>query len=101
MFIQRTQTDSVNNSFEACLHLSIIQYRIYLHYLTCNPMNTMPTDFCSCIQIPLQTIFNDFYFFHYSWLTVFCQFSTVQESDPMTHTCIHSFSHVILHCAPS
>ena len=30
-------------------------------------------------------------FFHYSWFTVFCQFSTVQHGDPVTHTCIHSF----------
>ena len=34
---------------------------------------------------------NDFYFFHYSWFTVFCQFSTVQQGDPVTHTCTHSF----------
>ena len=32
-----------------------------------------------------------FIFFHYSWLTVFCPFSTVQQGDPVTHTCIHSF----------
>ena len=32
-----------------------------------------------------------FIFFHYSWFTVFCQFSTVQHGDPITHTCIHSF----------
>ena len=36
-------------------------------------------------------------FFHCSWFTVFCQFSTVQHSDPLTHTCIHSFSHTIFH----
>ena len=30
-------------------------------------------------------------FFHYSWFTVFCQFSAVQHGDPVTHTCIHSF----------
>ena len=40
---------------------------------------------------------NDFYFFHCSWFTVFCQFSTVQQSDPVTHKYIHSFSHIILH----
>ena len=32
-------------------------------------------------------LYNDFYFFHYSWFTVFCQFS-----DPVTHTCTHSLS---------
>ena len=49
--------------------------------------------------------FNDFYFLHYSWFTVFCQFSTIQQSDPVTqthiHTYIHSFSHSFLHQAPS
>ena len=29
--------------------------------------------------------------FHYSWFTVFCQFSTVQHGDPVTHTSIHFF----------
>ena len=32
-----------------------------------------------------------FIFFHYSWFTVFCQFSSVQHGDPVIHTCIHSF----------
>ena len=42
--------------------------------------------------------YNDF-FFPYSWFTVFCQFSTVQHGDPVTHTCIGSFfSHYL---APS
>ena len=34
---------------------------------------------------------NDFYFFHYSWSTVFCQFSTAQQGHPITRTCIYSF----------
>ena len=34
---------------------------------------------------------NDFYFLHHSWFTVFCQFSTVQQGDPVTHAYIHSF----------
>ena len=34
---------------------------------------------------------NDFYSFHYDWFTVFCHFSTVQQSNPVTHTCIHCF----------
>ena len=44
-----------------------------------------------------------FIFFHYSWFTVFCPFSTVQQSDPVTHTYIYffSFSCIILHHAPS
>ena len=39
---------------------------------------------------------NDFYFFHHSWSTVFCQFSTVQQGDPVTYTYTHSFSHIIM-----
>ena len=35
--------------------------------------------------------YNDFDFFHYSWFIVFCQFSTVQQGDPVTHIGIHSF----------
>ena len=31
-----------------------------------------------------------FVFFHYSWFTVFGQFSTAQQGDPVTHACIHS-----------
>ena len=33
-------------------------------------------------------LYNDFYFFHYSW---YCQFSTIQRGYPVIHTCIHSF----------
>ena len=44
---------------------------------------------------------NDFYFFHYSWFTVFYQFSAIQQGDPVTHTYIYSFSPIILHHAPS
>ena len=42
-----------------------------------------------------------FIFFHFSWLTAFCQFSTVQQGDPVTHTHIHSFSHIMLPYVPS
>ena len=41
-------------------------------------------------------ILNIFYFFHHSWFTVFCQFSTVKQDDPVTHMYIHSFSHIIM-----
>ena len=34
--------------------------------------------------------YNDFYFLHYSWFTVFCHFFTAQQGDPVTHTCIQS-----------
>ena len=37
--------------------------------------------------------FNDFYFFHYSWFTVLCQFSTVQQSDSFTHTYSDTYTH--------
>ena len=30
-------------------------------------------------------------FFHYSWFTMFFQFSTAQQGDSVMHTCIHSF----------
>ena len=30
-----------------------------------------------CPLLPLFKILHDFYFFHYSWFTMFCQFSTV------------------------
>ena len=33
---------------------------------------------------------NVFYFLHYSWFIVFCQFSIVQQSDPVTHIYVHS-----------
>ena len=44
---------------------------------------------------------NDLSVFQYSWFTVFCPFSAIQQCDPVAHTYIHSFSHVILHRAPS
>ena len=44
--------------------------------------------------------FLNVYFFHYSQFTVFCQFSTVQQSVPVTHTYTHCFSHIILHHVP-
>ena len=56
----------------------------------------------SCPYIFIFLIFKKwFYFFHYSCFTGFCQFSPVQQSDPVTHTHMHSFSYIILHHAPS
>ena len=46
--------------------------------------------FISCYMSAFYYFYNDFYVFHYSWLTVFCQFSTVQKGDPVRHTCLHS-----------
>jgi len=48
------------------------------------------------LQAWVFVCFNDFNFFHYSWYTVSCQFSTLQPSDPVTHTYIHSHSHIIM-----
>ena len=45
--------------------------------------------------------------YYYSWFTMFCRFSVVHQSDPVihphkhAHTCMHSFSHIILHHIPS
>ena len=59
--------------------------------------------FCSLLRFifPFSTtvsffILNDFYFFHYGWFIVFCQFFIVEQGDPVTHTYIHSFSHITM-----
>ena len=49
----------------------------------------------------LKIFLNDVYVFYYNWFTVFCKFSTVQQSGPVTHTYIYSFPHTRLHHAPS
>ena len=49
----------------------------------------------------MLSFLSDFYFFHYSWFTVFFQLSTIQQSDPVIYTSIYIFSHIILHHAPS
>ena len=40
------------------------------------------------VHFILFIFYSNFYFFHYSWFTVVCQFSTLQQSDPVTHTYI-------------
>ena len=56
---------------------------------------------CWVIDIFNLIFLNDFHFFHYSWFTVFCQFSIVQESDPVTHAYIRilflTLSSITLH----
>ena len=52
--------------------------------------------FINRVFFPLRSVYwlisyNDFYFFHYSWFTMFCQFSTAQQGDLVTHTYIHFF----------
>ena len=61
-------------------------------------VNLWDTTGTPCFLLIFVIFFNImiFIFFHYSWFTVFCQFSTVQHGDPVTHTCIHFFSHVIM-----
>ena len=56
-------------------------------------------NFCSFL---LFLFFNDFYFSHYSWFTVSCQFSAVQQSDPVTHTHTHTYIYILFsHYPPS
>ena len=44
--------------------------------------------------------FNGFYFFFpYSWFTVFCPFSTVQQGDTVTHTYVHFLPHITTSCS--
>ena len=44
-----------------------------------------------------QFVFSQLLFFpHHCWFTVFCQFSTVQQGDPVTHTYNILFSHIIM-----
>ena len=53
--------------------------------------------FNSSLLLGIRTVFIFFSFlmifilFHYSWFTVFCQFSAVQQGDPVIHTYMHSF----------
>ena len=72
-------------SFIIIIFLNVIWFRWIYHLLYYNSF------------LFLLLYFNNFYFFCFSWFTVFCQFSTVQQSYPVTHTYIHSFYHIILH----
>ena len=60
------------------------------------PLTSLKT-FILCKFMPNTPGVNSFFllmifgFFHYSWFTVFCQFSAVQQGDPVTHIRIHSF----------
>ena len=49
----------------------------------------MKMDLMSSMDLLPSIFLNDFYFFHYSQFTVLCQFFTVQQSDPDTHTHIY------------
>ena len=46
--------------------------------------------------VAIYFLYNGFICFHDSWFTVFCQFSTIQQSDLVTHTDIHSFFSLIM-----
>ena len=62
--------------------LSLLQVLMYLHFLE-----------TAFVLFIFPFFINDFYFFHYSWFTVFCQFSTTQKSDPVTHIHTHTHTH--------
>ena len=66
---------------------------------TCVLMDVSQSCFCwATMGTPKGRNFflNDFYFFHYSWFAVFCQFFTVQQGDLVTHTDMLSFSRIIM-----
>ena len=42
------------------------------------------------LHLYIFIFYNDFYFFHYSWFIVCCQYSTVQHGYLVTNTCIDS-----------
>ena len=48
----------------------------------------------------IMLFFNDFYFFHYSWVTVFCQF-LLYSKVTQSYIYRYSLSHLILHHGPS
>ena len=76
-------SEDASNSIYLKLYLVILNLQLLLFYFVFDLINKIIIySFFSCI---------DFYFFHYSWFTVFCQFSTVQQGDLVTYTCIHSF----------
>ena len=83
--------------------MKMTQYRV-LGFFFYNPHSSHCrncTEFYAAFMIFSSFLKNDFYCFHCSSFTVFCHFSTVQQRDPVTHMYIHSFSHIILHHAPS
>ena len=73
---------------------------------TCNVMVTSQMCFCWAMTgtpfllFYFLKILNDFYLFRYRWFTVFCQF-LLYSNVTQSHIHIHSFSHIILHHAPS
>ena len=83
------------------------------HFSTCFSVSSLAT-FClanlpwlllygleksSLLLVVLFFNFNDFLFFHYSWFTVFCQFSPLQQRDTVSLT--HSHTFFFSHYAPS
>ena len=65
-----------------------IKKKIWIPLFFCKPVSVE----LSCLSHDLN-FFNVFYFFHYSCFIVFCQFSTVQQSDLITHVYTFCFSH--------
>lgn len=71
---------------------SIWSTTCHIRILTCLNCN-FRSIYVSVVFFIFLNFLNDFYFFQYSWFTVFYQFYTVQQRDPVTHTYIVFFSH--------
>ena len=65
-----------------------------LHYMLLSVRNCLT---CTGIFIFIlfYLFFSDFYFFHYSWFTLYCQFSIVQQSDPVSLSLFLTHTHTI------
>ena len=98
--------NGVISSFMAELYSIVYMYHIFTHSsvdrnLNCFHVLAIVKSIAVNIEVnvSLQIVVfsgyfffnNDFYFFHYSWFTVFCQFSAAQQGDPVKHTCVLSF----------
>ena len=83
--------------------LSLLEYSIVLillmfsglrNFKQTTSLSVMPhtMDFDSDKKWVLFYFLMIFYFVYYSWFTVFCHFSTVQQSDPVSNT--HAHTHI-------
>ena len=77
--------------------LSLLSFRcrslaifLWSHFPSQGPVSSVLALFFFFSSWIYFTLYNDFDFFHYSWFTVFCQFSIVQHGDAVTHICTHS-----------
>ena len=65
-------------------------------YEACKLLQRLPRVF-QTQHLILFIFYNDFYFFHCSWFTGFCQFSTVQQSDPVAYIYIYIYIYTHTH----